>query len=114
VKALRKYVVMYLAFAFGPNGTTVASSPSPYPNCPVPLNHAASLNPTARQAVPWSLPFAKYFQTEFFAINVVVPGFDTGLTVTETAPDTVDAPRLSYARAVSEYVPAATPVHAKL
>jgi hypothetical protein len=36
------------------------------------------------------------------------------VTTTETAADVVESPRLSVATAVSEYVPATTPVHVKV
>src|SRR5687767_4249173 len=64
VNARRKYVVTYLALAFGPKETTVASSPSPYPSWAAPDVQDPSAKPAARQAVPWFDPLSRYFQAE--------------------------------------------------
>src|SRR5436189_1313584 len=51
---------------------TVVSSPSPKPICGMPLDHPVSSNTDARQAVPWSVPSSRYFQTAFVWTRVTV------------------------------------------
>src|SRR5215217_3511752 len=63
LKARRKYVVVYFALLFGPYPTSVASSLSPYPSSAAPLFQPVSSKDLARQAVPWSAPVSRYFQT---------------------------------------------------
>src|SRR6185503_9312876 len=51
---------------------TVVSSPSPKPNCGTPLDHPLSSKAEARQAVAWSDPSSRYFQTTLVGTKVTV------------------------------------------
>src|SRR6266702_3509823 len=61
---------MRLLLGSAPKLMIVASSPSPYPSWAGPEGHRLSSKPDALQAVPWSVPSSRYFQTEPVATSV--------------------------------------------